>query len=122
MVVAGVDDFWEGPADPFKATRNVSPESLVVMLSHNPDVNLELKGDKQVRLVLSGHTHGGQIRIPLINLAPWVPCSQKYRGSSGLIRETEGHWTFITKGVGTCFVPVRLACPPDIGILRLRRA
>jgi predicted MPP superfamily phosphohydrolase len=122
LAVAGVDDFWEGPSDPFEATRNLSPKSVIIMLSHNPDINIQLKGDERVRLVVSGHTHGGQIRIPLINRAPWVPCSWKYRGSSGLIRETERRWTFITKGVGTFLVPVRLACPPDIGILRLRRA
>jgi len=122
LAVAGVDDFWEGPSHPFKAIRNLSPESVIIMLSHNPDVNLQLKGDERVRLVMSGHTHGGQIRIPLIRWAPWIPCSRKYRASSGLIRETDLRCTFITKGVGTFFVPVRFACPPDIGILRLRKA
>jgi len=122
LAVAGVDDFWEGPSDPSKATRNLSPDSVIIMLSHNPDVNLQLRGDERVRLVMSGHTHGGQLRIPVINWAPWIPCSSKYKGPSGLIRETEHRCTFITKGVGTFFVPVRLACPPDIGILRLTKA
>jgi predicted MPP superfamily phosphohydrolase len=122
LALAGVDDFCEGPSDPSKATRNLSPESVIIMLSHNPDVNLQLRGDKRIKLVMSGHTHGGQIRIPLINWAPWIPCSPKYRCSSGLIRETEHRCTFITKGVGTFFVPIRLACPPDIGVLLLRSA
>jgi len=121
LAVAGVDDFWEGPARPFKAIKELSRESVVILLSHNPDVNIHLRGEKSIRLVMSGHTHGGQIRIPFINRAPWVPCSRKYRGASGLIREEEHRWTFITKGVGTFFLPIRLACPPDIGILRLRR-
>jgi predicted MPP superfamily phosphohydrolase len=122
IAVAGVDDFWEGPSDALRALRNIEPESVVLMLSHNPDVNIQLRGDRLVRLVISGHTHGGQIRVPFINWAPWVPCSMKYRGSSGLIRETERRWTFITKGIGTFFVPIRLACPPDVAILRLRGA
>jgi predicted MPP superfamily phosphohydrolase len=121
LAVSGVDDFWEGPSNPFEAIKNIDQESVIIMLSHNPDVNIQLRGDTRVRLVMSGHTHGGQIRIPLIHWAPWVPCSKKYRGSSGLIKETERRWTFITKGVGTFFIPVRLACAPDIGILRLRR-
>ena len=121
LAVAGVDDFWEGPSNPFQAIKNIDQESVILILSHNPDVNIQLKGDTRVRLVLSGHTHGGQIRIPLIHWAPWVPCSKKYRGSSGLIRETEHRWTFITKGVGTFFLPVRLACAPDVGIVRLKR-
>jgi len=122
LAIAGVDDFWEGPSFPYKALRDLSHESVIILLSHNPDVNLQLKGDDRVRLVLSGHTHGGQIRLPLIDLASWVPCSMKYRGSSGLIsRETEGRWTFVTKGIGTFLIPLRLNCPPDVGILRLRR-
>ncbi len=122
LALAGVDDFWEGPSDPSKATTNLSPGSVIIMLSHNPDVNLQLRGDERIRLVMSGHTHGGQIRIPLINWAPWIPCSPKYRCSSGFIRETQHRCTFITKGVGTFFVPIRVACPPDIGVLFLRRA
>lgn len=121
LALAGVDDFWEGPSFPYKALGDLDRESVIILLSHNPDVNLQLKGDDRVRLVLSGHTHGGQIRLPLINWAPWIPCSMKYRGSSGLMRETERRWTFITKGVGTFLIPVRLNCPPDIGILRLRK-
>lgn len=121
LAVVGVDDFWEGPAYSHKAMGDLSPELVAVMLSHNPDVNLQLVGDDRVRLVISGHTHGGQIRIPVINYAPWIPCSRKYRGSSGLIRESESRWTYITKGVGTFFLPVRLACPPDVSIIRLRR-
>ncbi len=122
LAVVGVDDFWEGPANPEKAMNGIHPESTVIMLSHNPDVNIRLQTDNRVSLVLSGHTHGGQIRIPVIHRALWVPCSPKYRGPSGLIRETDSRWTFITKGVGTFLLPVRLACPPDVGILRLKKA
>lgn len=121
LAVAGVDDFWEGPARAHKAIQSLSSKSVVIMLSHNPDVNVQLADEDQVTLIMSGHTHGGQIRIPVINSAPWIPCSKKYRGTSGLIREKRHRWTFITKGVGTFFVPVRLACPPDVGIIRLIR-
>jgi predicted MPP superfamily phosphohydrolase len=102
--------------------RNLEPQSVTIMLSHNPDVNLQLAGEERVGLVLSGHTHGGQIRIPLIDRALWVPSSKKYGNSTGLIRETEQRWTFITKGVGTFLVPIRLACPPDVGVVRLVKA
>jgi predicted MPP superfamily phosphohydrolase len=120
--VAGVDDLLESHADPLKATRDLSKKSTKILLSHNPDVNLQLRGEERVSLVISGHTHGGQIRIPFSNWAPWVPCSgKKYKGPSGLIREKRGHWTFITKGIGTAVLPIRLACPADIGIVYLRR-
>jgi predicted MPP superfamily phosphohydrolase len=119
LALAGVDDYWEGPSEPSEAMRSLGGESLIILLSHNPDVNLLLGKDKEVKLVLSGHTHGGQFRVPLLNRAPWVPCSPKYRGTSGLIQETPHRWTFITKGVGTFFVPRRLFRRPDVGILRL---
>lgn len=123
LAVAGVDDLVEGSADPLKAIKKLSHKSTTLLLSHNPDVNLQLRRDDRVSLVISGHTHGGQIRIPFIDWAPWVPCSdKKYKVRSGLIRETENRWTFVTKGIGTGAVPMRVACPPDVGILRLRRA
>jgi len=121
LAVAGVDDFWEGPARAHTAIQKLSSKSVVIMLSHNPDVNLQLADEDKVTLIMSGHTHGGQIRIPIINSAPWIPCSKRYRGTSGLIREARHRWTFMTKGVGTFFLPVRLACPPDVGIIRLIR-
>ena len=123
LSVAGVDDFWEGPANTLKAIRNLNPESVIVMLSHNPDVNLQMVEDDRVRLVISGHTHGGQIRIPVINQAPWIPCSWKYRGSSGLHQRNGTPLDlYYKRGGKPSFVPVRLACPPDVGIIRLKRA
>ena len=123
IAVAGVDDLLKSHADPLKATQNISEKYTTILLSHNPDVNLQLRGEERVNLVISGHTHGGQVRIPLINWAPWFACSGKsYRGPTGLIRETAGHWTFITKGIGTSVLPIRVACRPDVGILHLFRA
>ena len=122
LAVAGVDDLIKSHADPQRALKNLSPGSTTILLSHSPDINLHLKNNHQVSLVISGHTHGGQIRIPFTKWAPWVPCSRKYKGPSGLIRETKSRWTFLTKGIGTAIVPVRVACPPDVGILRLKRA
>lgn len=122
LAVTGVDDLREGSPDLDKAINGVSHQSSILLLSHNPDINLQLRVDDRVSLIISGHTHGGQIRIPFIDWAPWVPCSDKKYTRSGLIRETENRWTFLTKGIGTTFVPVRVACPPDVGMLCLRRA
>jgi predicted MPP superfamily phosphohydrolase len=112
----------KGSPDFQGAVKELTHDLTIIRLSHNPDVNHQLARDKRVGLVLSGHTHGGQIRVPLINWAPWIPCSRKYKKRSGIIRETEVRWTFVTKGVGTTIVPFRVACPPDVAILRLKRA
>jgi len=120
LVVAGVDDYWEGPASLGQALAQTRQEDFVVLLSHNPDINQEITDSAPVNLVLSGHTHGGQIRLPFSHRAFWVPCSPRYKNSVGLIRESEKRCTFISKGVGTFFVPIRINCPPDIGIVRLK--
>ncbi len=120
LVLAGVDDYWEGPDNLQDALRGIDQDQLTILLSHNPDINRDLAKTDPVNLVLSGHTHGGQIRIPFCDWAPWVPCSPKYRGPAGLIRESRQRSTFISKGVGSFLLPLRLFCPPDIAILKLR--
>lgn len=120
LVLAGVEDYWEGSGNPGKAL-NGSKGKTVILLSHNPDINEVLDGYTDVQLVISGHTHGGQIRAPLVNWSPWVPCSKRYRGATGLLRESSGRLCFISKGIGSFLVPARLFCPPDISLLTLMR-
>ncbi len=121
LVVAGVDDYWEGPGSVTKALTGVKNDATVILLSHNPDINMDIGANDPVKLVLAGHTHGGQIRVPFTGWAPWVPCSRRYKGRVGLFRETENRWSFISKGIGTFLLPVRFSCPPDIAILTLRK-
>ncbi|MEJ2031970.1 MAG: metallophosphoesterase [Deltaproteobacteria bacterium] len=122
LAIAGVDDYWVGSARVQKALSDVPSRAPVVLLSHNPDINRKIPTGSGVKAVLSGHTHGGQVRMPFSDKAFWVPCAKKYRNQSGLIRETASRWTFITKGIGTYLAPVRWNCPPDVGILTLRRS
>lgn len=120
LAIAGIDDLLKGSPSLKKAMANIPPETTTILLSHNPDVNLQLKNEARICLVISGHTHGGQIRIPFAKWAPWVPCSLRYR-QSGLIKETINRSTFVTKGIGTTVIPIRIACPADIAILHLLR-
>jgi len=122
LILVGVDDYWEGDGNPRKALAGVDKNNPVILLSHNPDINEYLEANDPIQLVLAGHTHGGQVRIPFTGWAPWVPCSKKYRGLTGLFRENDGRWSFISKGVGTFLLPIRLSCPPDIALLRLKVA
>ncbi|MDA8165692.1 MAG: metallophosphoesterase [Desulfobacteraceae bacterium] len=120
LVLAGIDDYQWGHPDLGLALKEIPDGPSAILLSHNPDINQELR-DERVKLVLSGHTHGGQIRIPGVDWAPWVHCAPKYHGPGGLIREGPHRWTFLTKGVGTRLLPIRIACPPDVAVLTLRR-
>ncbi len=129
LILAGIDDFWSGSGNVNQALSGIEqrsettglPASPVILLSHNPDVNDALLYDHLVQLVLAGHTHGGQVRVPFTNWAPWVPCDPNYHGKTGLIRETATRVSFVSKGVGCLLLPIRISCPPDIALLRLKQ-
>lgn len=85
----------------------------VVLLAHDPRRLVEA-ADLEVPLVLSGHTHGGQVVLPLLGAV----AAQKFPVVSGVGHQ--GHTTmFVSRGVGTVYVPVRINCPPEVAILTL---
>lgn len=116
---AGVGDLWEGEQD-LDAAYAGSPDSFEaprIVLSHNPDfADSRQVGRNKVALMLSGHTHGGQVTIPGIG-APLVPISNK-RYIKGLV-DTDWGKIFISKGVGCTTPPIRLFTRPEIAILEL---
>ena len=116
MRLGGVDDEFTGHAD-LRATASAmrAGRGSKVLLTHSPDVVPETPGD--VTLVLAGHTHCGQIRLPL-----YGPLTSVTRYGSrfecGLI--TDGpHRVVVTSGIGTSVLPLRLGAPPDIWLLTL---
>ena len=116
--LAGLDSVSEGKPDPERALQNILPGEPVVALVHEPDY-----ADKLCRypvdLQLSGHSHGGQIRLPILG-APYLPeGATKY--PFGLYKI--GPMTLYTNaGIGTIRIPVRLNCPPEITLFTLRTA
>jgi uncharacterized protein len=114
--IAGVGDLWEDRQDLKAALGDMEPEETCVLLSHNPDY-MEVLDDPRAGLVLSGHTHGGQVYLPPFG-APLIPSAygQKYR--YGLVK-TSYSQVFVTRGVGTIYPPVRFCCPPEIALLTL---
>ncbi|MFC1580374.1 metallophosphoesterase [Thermodesulfobacteriota bacterium] len=120
LSVVGVDDYWEQSYSLTRSLNKIQKDGCRVLLSHNPDVNedIELSG-KRIDLVISGHTHGGQIVIPFVG-APYIPSpfGQKYR--AGLVKDGDRK-TWVSRGLGLFFVPIRLNCPPDVSLLTLRR-
>lgn len=114
--LAGVDDLWCGKPDLRQALGGVPEGAAVVLLSHNPDFAEETP-DVRVGLVLSGHTHGGQVYLPVLG-SPWLPSryGDKYR--RGLVRGPASR-VFVSRGLGEAGVPVRLNSPPEINLLTL---
>jgi hypothetical protein len=116
--LAGVNDPYTGADDLEGALAGVPAGACVILMSHSPDIIAQAK-QRDVALVIAGHTHGGQINLPL--LGPPVVLSQygsKY--AWGLFREG-GMAMFVTRGAGEIFPYVRLNCPREIAVLTLRR-
>ena len=116
LVVGGLDDPFTRHHDvaaTLAAMRRLPGARL--LLSHSPDPFATLPGD--VGLMLAGHTHCGQIRLPFIGaLRTMSAYGQRY--ACGLVREN-GRTLIVTSGLGTSFAPLRLAAVPDMWLIRL---
>jgi hypothetical protein len=116
---AGVDDLWWGQPDLQTALAEVPEGAAVVLLSHNPDF-AETDPDPRVGLMLSGHTHGGQVYLPIVG-APWVPSRYGEKYLAGLVRGPATQ-VYVSRGIGETGLPVRFNCPPEINLLTLTPA
>jgi predicted MPP superfamily phosphohydrolase len=91
-------------------------ESMVILLAHDPR-RLDEAAELDVPLVLSGHTHGGQVVLPGLGAG----AAKKFPVVAGFGRRGNSS-IFVSRGIGTVYVPYRLNCPPDVSILTLQRA
>src|SRR5580698_4513100 len=113
--IAGLDDNPD-ETDLRPALKGIPQGELVIVLVHEPDV-ADLISKYPVDLQLSGHSHGGQVRLPLIGPAYLPRLGRKY--PRGLRRV--GPLTLYTNvGIGTMGLPIRLNCPPEVTLLTLR--
>lgn len=88
--------------------------ATTVLLAHDPR-RLREAAALDVPLVLSGHTHGGQIVLPGLG----APAAQKFPVVAGTARR-DNTTIFVSRGVGTVYLPIRLNCPPEVAVLTLR--
>jgi len=109
--LAGVDDLWHGRPDAEAALRGVAAPDACVLVSHNPDFAETLR-DRRVGLVLSGHTHGGQVVVPGYG-APLVPSRYGRKYAHGLV-EAPATKVYVSAGTGLSVLPVRVGCRPEI--------
>ncbi|HUQ33863.1 MAG TPA: metallophosphoesterase [Pyrinomonadaceae bacterium] len=114
--LAGLKDSWTNQPDVEGTLAKITDESPVIALTHNPD--LFVKIPPRVILTLAGHTHGGQVNLPLVGRTR-VPSEYGQRYAAGHIVENNHH-LFVTTGIGTSIIPVRFRVPPEIVILNLK--
>jgi uncharacterized protein len=115
--LAGVADVLQSSADLHSALHTVPSDEAVILMAHEPDY-ADYVARYPVDLQLSGHSHGGQIRLPLVPPLYLPPLGTKYYSGLYNIRELT---LYTNVGLGTINVPVRLNCPPEVTLITVRR-
>ncbi len=116
--IAGVDDAWMGAADVGLAINKIPAGEATVLLAHEPDF-ADRAARYPIDLQLSGHSHGGQVRLPGVGALILPTLAQKY--PIGLNR-VGAMQVYTNCGLGVINPPVRFNCPPEVTLLTLRRA
>jgi uncharacterized protein len=105
---------WTGVDDLPATLAQVTDDAPVILLAHEPDIFPQVP--QRVALTLSGHTHGGQVR--LFGYSPVVPSDYGNRYAYGPVEE-EGHHLVVSGGLGYSGIPVRFGVPPEITVVEL---
>ncbi|MEM1169470.1 MAG: metallophosphoesterase [Cyanobacteria bacterium P01_H01_bin.35] len=139
LALVGLEDYWSGNFKPVTVMESINTAVPRIVLSHNPDTAKVLQ-KWRVDLQLSGHTHGGQIRLPFLGplpqyqapirklipkfLRPVVPFMEKchkiveyWEWSQGL-HQVGNNYLYVNRGLGTYF-PGRLFCRPEVTVITL---
>ncbi|HEX2674231.1 MAG TPA: metallophosphoesterase [Polyangiaceae bacterium] len=116
VCLLGVRDETERLRSARKELELALPGMPLLVLMHEPDLFDDF--DERATLTLAGHTHGGQVDLPVLGRRV-VPSRFGPRYAAGHIVENERH-LFVTTGVGTSIIPVRFRVPPEIALLTLR--
>lgn len=99
-----------------EALSEVPDEAPVLVATHSPDIFPEIP--PRVSLTLAGHTHAGQVKVPLLRRR-WVPSRFGARYADPVVEE-DGKLLFVHPGIGTSALPIRLGAPPEVSVLTLR--
>jgi len=119
MQIAGVDDMLEGSPDLPTTFAGIDAALFTIFLAHEPEF-ADWTDGFPADLQLSGHSHGGQVRLPLIGDVYTPPGGKKY--VQGLHRLSGGRerYVYTSRGIGTTHLPVRFLCAPELAVITLR--
>jgi predicted MPP superfamily phosphohydrolase len=117
LVIVGIDDLWSRRAEPARAFGDVNSDDCTIVLAHNPDTALYTR-HLRPGVMLSGHTHGGVVRIPYYGspLKSILRIGKEFY--SGLNRY-EDFYIYTNRGLGTFWMRIRINCRPEISRFNL---
>jgi predicted MPP superfamily phosphohydrolase len=116
--LVGTDDPYFGHADLDASFKGVPNTAFALVLTHAPEAFEELAERPAARLVLAGHTHGGQVRLPFVG-AIHVPSRYGTRFARGLFKLGDTLF-YVNAGMGMSHLPVRFLCRPELTVLTLK--
>jgi predicted MPP superfamily phosphohydrolase len=119
LQLAGADDWGWGKADFARAVRGLDASRPTLMLSHEP-MALDVPETRGVSLILSGHTHGGQVSLPVVG-APVAYVWKHLKYLRGMY-ESGSTQLYVSRGTGMIGVPVRIGARPEVAVIQLRNA
>lgn len=114
--IAGIEDIWSGRDQLSKAIHNIDKKLPLILLSHNADV--ALSAPNLADLIIAGHVHGGQIRLPFLGPIANIPTLLGRDYVKGLF-DINNNKVFINSGLGEAGPRARLFTPPEISILNI---
>lgn len=127
LYLAGLDSEWAGRADPGAALAGIPDGAPRIVLMHNPVTFSEFP-PHAAPLALAGHTHGGQLRIPILPSESWLEIAEQREviadgwSTEGDDVGAEGNRAYVTRGIGFSLVPMRMLCRPELTMITLRSA
>ena len=113
--ILGISDLWTRGAHWEKGLEQIDDSEPILAITHNPDIFPTIP--QRIDILLAGHTHGGQVRIPFFG-RPIVPSGYGQKYAAGWVREEEKRM-YVTVGIGTSVLPIRLGVPPEIALIIL---
>jgi hypothetical protein len=122
LAIAGVDNIWEGQPDLAQALHGIDSETPTILMAHESNY-ADVVDDARVKLQLSGHTHGGQVRIPLLGPLALPDIGYRYpMGFYRIPRPVGELLLYVNRGVGVAEIPLRLFCRPEVTLFILETA
>ncbi|TGM37720.1 phosphohydrolase [Leptospira biflexa] len=118
MIIGGLGDFWEDHIPIDQIFQHTDPKQFRIAIAHNPE-SADTSHKESIDLFITGHTHGGQVRIPFLQLSPILPVQNK-NYDLGIQHSIFNEMVFISAGIGWSILPLRFNCPSEVPILILR--
>ncbi|MFA0961048.1 metallophosphoesterase [Roseivirga sp. BDSF3-8] len=125
LYVVGIGSEWAGNSLPDQAMAGISADDARIIFMHNPVAYRDF-APRTAPLTLAGHTHGGQLRLPLLPSESWLDIARDREvvaeGWSSEKIDKPGNRLYVNRGIGFSLIPMRLFCRPELTMITLKGA